>query len=66
MEKIFLCALVKFSSLYRLFQVRNMFCVGSPLAVFLIMRGSTTFVPETDSLKRIYNIFHPYDPVVYF
>lgn len=43
-----------------------MFCVGSPLAVFLIMRGSTTFVPETDSLKRIYNIFHPYDPVVHF
>uniref|UniRef100_A0A0R3RT61 DDHD domain-containing protein n=1 Tax=Elaeophora elaphi TaxID=1147741 RepID=A0A0R3RT61_9BILA len=47
------------------FKVRNMFCVGSPLAVFLIMRGSTTFVPETDSLKRIYNIFHPYDPVAY-
>ncbi|VDK77513.1 unnamed protein product [Litomosoides sigmodontis] len=47
------------------FEVRYMFCVGSPLAVFLIMRGSTTFVPETDSLKRIYNIFHPYDPVAY-
>lgn len=43
-----------------------MFCVGSPLAVFLIMRGSTTFIPETESLKRIYNIFHPYDPVVRF
>ncbi|KAM3718320.1 Intracellular phospholipase [Dirofilaria immitis] len=47
------------------FKVRNMFCVGSPLAVFLIMRGSTTFIPETNSLKRIYNIFHPYDPVAY-
>ncbi|VDK78447.1 unnamed protein product [Onchocerca ochengi] len=47
------------------FKVKNMFCIGSPLAVFLIMRGSTTFVPETDSLKRIYNIFHPYDPVAY-
>lgn len=47
-----------------LFQVENMFCVGSPLAVFLIMRGSTTFVRETANLKRIYNIFHPYDPVV--
>ncbi|VDO33198.1 unnamed protein product [Brugia timori] len=48
------------------FKVRNMFCVGSPLAVFLIMRGSTTFLPETDTLKRVYNIFHPYDPVRYF
>ncbi|VDM19555.1 unnamed protein product [Wuchereria bancrofti] len=47
------------------FKVKNMFCVGSPLAVFLIMRGSTTFVPETDTLKRVYNIFHPYDPVAY-
>ncbi|VDN07388.1 unnamed protein product [Thelazia callipaeda] len=44
------------------FEVTNMFCVGSPLAIFLIMRGSTKFVPG--NLKRIYNIFHPYDPVV--
>ncbi|VDN36142.1 unnamed protein product [Gongylonema pulchrum] len=42
-----------------------MFCIGSPLAVFLIMRGATAFVPESENLKRIYNIFHPYDPVAY-
>lgn len=44
-----------------------MFAIGSPLAVFLVMRGDdyTKILPKNDSVKHIYNIFHPYDPVAY-
>ncbi|VDM45845.1 unnamed protein product [Toxocara canis] len=47
------------------FKVTNLFCIGSPLAVFLIMRGASTVYADPDRLKRIYNVFHPYDPVAY-
>uniref|UniRef100_A0A0N5A9H1 DDHD domain-containing protein n=1 Tax=Syphacia muris TaxID=451379 RepID=A0A0N5A9H1_9BILA len=47
------------------FKVTNLFCVGSPLAVFLIMRGAKSLLPDSDRVKRLYNIFHPYDPVAY-
>uniref|UniRef100_A0A915AY74 DDHD domain-containing protein n=1 Tax=Parascaris univalens TaxID=6257 RepID=A0A915AY74_PARUN len=47
------------------FRVTNLFCIGSPLAVFLIMRGAPTVYTAADRLKRIYNVFHPYDPVAY-
>ncbi|KAI1728276.1 DDHD domain-containing protein [Ditylenchus destructor] len=49
------------------FKVKYFFCVGSPLAVFIIMRGTdyTTVLPKKDQVERLFNIFHPYDPVAY-
>uniref|UniRef100_A0AC35FS09 DDHD domain-containing protein n=1 Tax=Panagrolaimus sp. PS1159 TaxID=55785 RepID=A0AC35FS09_9BILA len=49
------------------FQVENMFAIGSPLAVFLVMRGVDfkKVLPNNENVKHIYNIFHPYDPVAY-
>ncbi|MFH4979635.1 hypothetical protein AB6A40_006344 [Gnathostoma spinigerum] len=47
------------------FKVTNLFCIGSPLAVFLIMRGTREVYPESKMFDRIFNIFHPYDPVAY-
>ena len=49
------------------FVVENMFNVGSPLAVFLVMRGVDfkKVLPTNENVKHIYNIFHPYDPVAY-
>uniref|UniRef100_A0A8D3DTM4 DDHD domain containing 1b n=1 Tax=Scophthalmus maximus TaxID=52904 RepID=A0A8D3DTM4_SCOMX len=54
------------------FKVENFFCMGSPLAVFLALRGIR---PENNGLqdhilptsicKRLFNIFHPTDPVAY-
>eukprot|EP00741_Cyanophora_paradoxa_P007083 tig00001086_g6854.t1 len=47
------------------FRVSNLFCAGSPLAVFLTLRGA----PRGRSMLLrgcpIYNIFHPHDPVAY-
>lgn len=49
------------------FKVKYLFCLGSPLAVFIIMRGADyhTVVPRSEQVQRIFNIFHPYDPVAY-
>ncbi|GMT14426.1 hypothetical protein PFISCL1PPCAC_5723 [Pristionchus fissidentatus] len=49
------------------FPVANLFCVGSPLGVFLVMRGAKadTIIPPKDAVARVFNIFHPYDPVAY-
>nr|CAD2126942.1 unnamed protein product [Meloidogyne enterolobii] len=49
------------------FKVKYLFCLGSPLAVFTIMRGADyrSIVPDKDKIERIFNIFHPYDPVSY-
>uniref|UniRef100_A0A915EM69 DDHD domain-containing protein n=1 Tax=Ditylenchus dipsaci TaxID=166011 RepID=A0A915EM69_9BILA len=49
------------------FKVKYLFCVGSPLAVFIIMRGADykTILPQKDQVERIFNIFHPYDPVAF-
>ncbi|XP_069773102.1 phospholipase DDHD1b [Narcine bancroftii] len=54
------------------FKVENFFCMGSPLAVFLALRGLR---PQNSGLQdhilpksicgRLYNIFHPTDPVAY-
>ncbi|KAJ7340070.1 Phospholipase ddhd1 [Desmophyllum pertusum] len=53
------------------FKVENLICVGSPLAVFLALRGIR---PQDDVedhvlpksvLKRLVNIYHPADPVAY-
>jgi len=48
-------------------KVKYLFCLGSPLAVFTIMRGADyrSIVPDKDKIERIFNIFHPYDPVSY-
>lgn len=53
-------------------QVCNMFNLGSPLGVFLTLRGIR---PKPNGLmdhllpkalcKRFYNIYHPSDPVVW-
>lgn len=54
------------------FRLENFFCLGSPLPVFLALRGvrpGTTGSPEnvmpTKFCSRIFNIFHPADPVAY-
>lgn len=55
-----------------LFELDNLFCMGSPLAVFLALRVRD---PQAESCHkdllpptlchRFYNIFHPSDPVAY-
>lgn len=48
------------------FPVENFFCIGSPLAIFLALRGFRA--PEIISKKicrRMFNIYHPADPVAY-
>ncbi|XP_070705695.1 phospholipase DDHD1b [Pempheris klunzingeri] len=54
------------------FQVENFFCMGSPLAVFLALRGIRPgnnvvqdHILPTSICKRLFNIFHPTDPVAY-
>ncbi|WKX96818.1 hypothetical protein Q1695_012899 [Nippostrongylus brasiliensis] len=49
------------------FKVKYLFNIGSPLAVFLVMRGAThtDLLPSKMNVERIFNIFHPYDPVAY-
>ncbi|XP_063040706.1 phospholipase DDHD1 isoform X2 [Engraulis encrasicolus] len=55
-----------------MFKVENLFCMGSPLAVFLALRGIR---PGNDGVQdhimpkgicqRLFNLFHPTDPVAY-
>jgi len=50
------------------FQVMNTFMLGSPVAVFLMIRNQHKPLDESYSLpgcSRIFNIFHPYDPAAY-
>ncbi|XP_069116224.1 phospholipase DDHD1-like isoform X1 [Argopecten irradians] len=54
------------------FQLENLFCLGSPLAVFLALRGvrpkgkgTLDHILPSSACKRLYNIYHPYDPVAY-
>ncbi|TSM77336.1 Phospholipase DDHD1 [Bagarius yarrelli] len=54
------------------FKVENYFCMGSPLAVFLALRGirpgnsgyQDHIMPKS-ICQRLFNIFHPTDPVAY-
>ena len=53
------------------FQVENFFCMGSPLAVFLALRGirpgascHQDHILPTSICSRLFNVFHPTDPVV--
>lgn len=52
-------------------QVENFFCMGSPLAVFLALRGirpgsscHQDHILPTTICSRLFNVFHPTDPVV--
>jgi hypothetical protein len=50
------------------FNVDNFFLLGSPMAVFLMIRNQRKPLSEDFSLSacsRVFNIFHPYDPVAY-
>ncbi|EFO96936.1 hypothetical protein CRE_09823 [Caenorhabditis remanei] len=49
------------------FEVKNFFAVGSPIALFINLRGefSTNFHSKTANFERIFNIFHKKDPVAY-
>uniref|UniRef100_A0AAQ5XTD5 DDHD domain-containing protein n=1 Tax=Amphiprion ocellaris TaxID=80972 RepID=A0AAQ5XTD5_AMPOC len=54
------------------FQVENFFCMGSPLAVFLALRGirpgsscHQDHILPTSICSRLFNVFHPTDPVAY-
>jgi phospholipase DDHD1 len=55
-----------------LFKLEHFFCLGSPLAVFLALRWKEPHNPDLRSYilpptlcKRVYNVFHPSDPVAY-
>ncbi|DAZ95455.1 TPA: hypothetical protein N0F65_013024 [Lagenidium giganteum] len=48
------------------FRVENLFCLGSPVGLFLKVRGQKLqrdFCLPT--CLRLFNIYHPYDPVAY-
>ncbi|XP_008308394.1 phospholipase DDHD1-like [Cynoglossus semilaevis] len=54
------------------FMVENFFCMGSPLAVFLALRGirpgtncHQDHILPTSICSRLFNVFHPTDPVAY-
>ncbi|KAM4853090.1 phospholipase DDHD1 isoform 6-T6 [Thomomys bottae] len=54
------------------FKVENFFCMGSPLAVFLALRGirpgntgNQDHILPREICNRLLNIFHPTDPVAY-
>ncbi|XP_059482116.1 phospholipase DDHD1-like isoform X1 [Neocloeon triangulifer] len=55
-----------------LFEIENLFCLGSPLSVFLALRWKDPHEPENHDkvvppklCKRLYNVFHATDPVAY-
>ncbi|XP_063958052.1 phospholipase DDHD1-like [Lytechinus pictus] len=54
------------------FKVENYFCVGSPLAVFLALRGvrpqgngSISHIIPKAVCSRLFNLYYPSDPVAY-
>lgn len=50
------------------FNVEHSFMIGSPVAVFLMMRNQNDSSPNDFQLpgcQKVFNIFHPYDPVAY-
>jgi hypothetical protein len=50
------------------FEVDNFFMLGSPVAVFLMIRNQQQPLREDCYLRgchRVFNIFHPYDPIAY-
>lgn len=58
--------------MFFIFQIQNFFCLGSPLSVFLALRWKDSQIPgKMDVIlpqrlcHRLYNVFHPTDPVAY-
>lgn len=54
------------------FQIENLFCLGSPLGVFLALRGlrpqakgTIDHIIPKGACKRLFNVYHPADPVAY-
>ncbi|XP_021941113.1 phospholipase DDHD1-like isoform X2 [Zootermopsis nevadensis] len=54
------------------FEIDNLFCLGSPLSVFLALRmrdpqapGQVETILPPSLCKKFYNVFHPTDPVAY-
>jgi len=47
------------------FQVSNLFCIGSPLSVFLALRGQTGRHIFDNFSPNLFNIFNSSDPVVH-
>ena len=48
------------------FEVDNLFLLGSPVAVFLMIRNQRKPLSDDHSLSgcsRVFNIFHPFDPI---
>lgn len=50
-----------------LFQARNFFALGSPIGMFVTVRGIDELGLDfkLPTCERFFNIFHPYDPVAY-
>ncbi|CAN0351660.1 unnamed protein product [Ectocarpus sp. 12 AP-2014] len=49
-------------------RVENVFCLGSPIGMFLMIRGQHRRLGNAFKLpgcRRLFNIFHPYDPVAF-
>ena len=46
------------------FNIQNFFMLGSPLALFLKVRGQE-LPTQLPNCERLYNIYHPYDPIAY-
>ena len=66
------CTLTKADDLYRYpqlhFKVDSVYLLGSPIPVFLMIRNQEKPLTKTFTLNgccRVFNIFHPYDPVSY-
>ncbi|XP_069944243.1 SEC23-interacting protein isoform X4 [Cherax quadricarinatus] len=49
------------------FKPEALFLMGSPIAMFITVRGIDTIGPDFQlpTCKRVFNIFHPFDPVAY-
>lgn len=48
------------------FSVENLFCFGSPVGLFLRVRGQQLDASfSLPTCRRVFNIYHPYDPVAY-
>ncbi|CAH0474251.1 unnamed protein product [Peronospora belbahrii] len=48
------------------FDVENLFCFGSPVGLFLNVRGQKLDRDfQLPRCRRLFNIYHPYDPVAY-
>ncbi|CAI8058269.1 SEC23-interacting protein, partial [Geodia barretti] len=49
------------------FRTENLFALGSPIGLFLIVRGVEKLGPEyrLPHCRQMFNIFHPFDPVAY-